>query len=92
MRKVIGQPQVTQRSYCLELDVDYFLKVCDNDVRDLYGKRPTLQDRLKALGVVDRLTDYDERLGPYIFYSLELEQDTPEIHKNIRKAIQQYAR
>lgn len=85
------EPVKTQTYYCLEIETGYFDKIIVKD-RNSNFKHQTLIAKLEALGVEGRTIEFDGHFGPFVHYALEPDNDTPEMHKKIRRAIQGYCR
>jgi hypothetical protein len=75
----------TQTSYCVELPTEDYLAVEHND-----EKGESLLDKLGAIpssgrGVLN--VEYNGHFGAYIFFTIDKEDDTPELHDAIIKTI-----
>jgi len=77
----------TDTKYSVEIGIQATLRCLEKD-KEL-GHTNTLSDRIdKVMGVYDG--NYDGHFGPYIFYTVEKEYDTPATHAAIHKLIREY--
>ena len=85
----IGDLEVTRRSYTYEIDYDMYVAIEDRDFEEDEWKN-TLAGRIDQLdGVCD--TDYNGHFGPYVFFSIDAEDDAHELNQTIIGMINDWA-
>ncbi len=82
--------ECTRREYAVEIPVDAMLRLLESERT---GKLPLgvmLSEKLEEFDGVSNV-DYDGHFGANVFYRVDSEDDTPELHESIyaliRKAV-----
>ena len=71
-------------SYSLELSKEELINIMEKDSMTL----DPLYDQLQRLGLEE--VEYNPFFGPYIYYQVRVELDTPETERNLRQMITAY--
>lgn len=71
-------------SYSVEIDIDVFRKKFTGYSEEQYS---FLQD---LIGIGLQEIDWDGMFGPYLFFAIDVEDDTEEFHQKILNKIQEY--
>ncbi|ANT63042.1 hypothetical protein AYJ57_21450 (plasmid) [Salipiger sp. CCB-MM3] len=90
----IGQPEIQRRAYCVEIDVADMLAITNAEHENLFDYHDKLVFRLEGDGTAKEAevkyvhsVEYDGHFGAAIFYSVDDEDDTPELHEQVREII-----
>lgn len=93
---LIKPAERTRSFYCVEVDTDAFLKLCKAEHAFHIPYEESLSARLEGITVgacvrpdVEAVhsVEYDPHFGAFIYYGVDIEHDTPELHAKVADII-----
>lgn len=82
------KPELTRRSYCIEIPVDDFIAVTEAEGdygRNGLGDKTICDQITKMLRAAE--VEYNGHFGSYIYFSMDVEEDTKRNHGKILTVI-----
>ena len=74
--------EVTRRSYCVEIPLNAMMRLLESERTGILPLGVMLSEKMEEIeGVSD--VDYNGHFGSNVFYTVDDEDDTPELHEGI---------